>query len=151
MRRLNIYSALFWLSFAIYISIESCTLGLGDWRKPGPGYFPFGSALVLGICSILALLKAVRREPPEPGKISEPGGRWQNVLWVFIPLMGYVLLIKVAGFFLCTFFLVVFFRCTVAPGRWFNTILIALCVSLGFHLVFNVLLNAQLPKGFLNF
>jgi hypothetical protein len=59
MGSLDSYSSAFWLLFSIYIAFESCRLDLGDWHMPGPGYFSFGAALLLGMMSLLVLIKTL--------------------------------------------------------------------------------------------
>lgn len=39
----------FWLLFSAYASLEALRLGLGSGNKPGPGFFPFGAAIAIGI------------------------------------------------------------------------------------------------------
>jgi len=150
MERLEMWGALWWLGFAVYVFAESCRLKLGTWHMPGPGYFPFGAALLMGVASLINLVQCLREASAASRSIA-PSERlqWRNIVLVTATMVAYVLLLKHAGFVLCTFFLVAFFQWVVAPRRWLGNVLVALSVSLGFHLVFNILLNAQLPRGFL--
>lgn len=69
MGRLDIYSSAFWLVFSIYIAFESYCLDLGNWHIPGPGYFSFGAALLLGVMSLSVLVKTLlkpSKEKPSP-------------------------------------------------------------------------------------
>ncbi len=147
----DIFSSLFWLLFAIYVAIESYSFDLGKWSMPGPGYFPFGAALVIGIISLLFLLKTLRKAPSKEIPTSIPKGRWRNVVLSLVAMVVYIFLLKSIGFVLCTFLLVIFFLRVVEPQRWFTTLIVSLSVSLGSHLLFNVLLDVQLPKGILGF
>ena len=137
----------FWMLFSIFVLVESCRLNLGSWRMPGPGYFPFGAALLLGIVTLMELVKALRKPIIGPIDSGSEPLRWQNVIFVMIALVGYALLLNRLGFVLCTFAFVVFLRWTMTSRRWWNTLAVALSASLGLHVVFNLLLNAQLPKG----
>ncbi len=137
--------------FSIFILIESYGLNLGSWRMPGPGYFPFGAGLLLGIVSLIELIKTLRKPVSGPiGTGSEPL-RWQNIIFTMLALVGYALLLNRLGFIFCTFFFVVFVRWTMTSRQWWNTLAVALSASLGLHLVFNLLLSAQLPKGIFSF
>jgi len=53
----------FWLLFSAYTSLEALRLGLGNGNKPGPGFFPFGAAIAIGIIALSRLLRA-RGETP---------------------------------------------------------------------------------------
>ena len=150
--RKDIYSSLFWLLFGIYFTIESYSLGLGEWSRPGPGYFPFGAGLLFGILSLSVFVKALRRVAPSEISIqSSERLHWQNMVLILFGMLAYTLLLKRIGFVLCTFLLVVLFIRVIAKERWFKSIMTALVVTLTFHLFFNILLNAQLPSGILRF
>jgi len=148
----DIFSSFFWLLFGIYFTIESYSLGLGEWSRPGPGYFPFGAGLLFGIFSLSVFVKALRRVPLNEISI-QPSERlhWQNMVLILFGMLAYTLLLKRIGFLLCTFLLVVLFIRVIAKERWFKSIMTALVVTLTFHLFFNILLNAQLPRGIFRF
>ncbi len=148
----DIFSSLFWLLFSIYFTIESYSLGLGEWSRPGPGYFPFGAGLLFGIFSLSVFVKTLRRLPLREIAIqSHERLQWQNMVLILFGMLAYTLFLKRIGFVLCTFLLVVLFIRVIAKERWFKSIMTALVVTLTFHLFFNILLNAQLPSGILRF
>lgn len=130
----ELYNALFWLLFAIYVAFESYRIGLGKWSMPGPGYFPFGAALAIGIISIFLLVKALRQAPFNEELISLPKGRLDHVVLSLLAMVMYVVLLKSIGFLLCTFFLVMFFLRVVAMKRWVTALIVALSLSFGFYL-----------------
>ena len=150
MGRLDIYSSGFWLLLSIYIAVESYRLDLGNWHTPGPGYFSFGAALLLGVMSLSVFVKALLK--PSKGEtlaVAPEEVRWQNVVLVLASMFFYVLLLNSVGFVLCTFLLLVFFLLGVSRQRFLTAILIASLVTIGSYIVFDILLNAQLPKGIL--
>ena len=148
-RAKDILSALFWFFFAAYVAIESCRMGLGKWSRPGPGYFPFGAALFFGIISILFLFKTLRKAPSERMPSSPSERRWRNVVLNLTAMVVYVFLLDKIGFIFCTFLFAGFFLRIVAQRRWLTTVIVALLITLGAHLLFNIGLNARLPKGIL--
>ena len=148
-RTKEILSAFFWLFFAAYVAIESCRMGLGKWSRPGPGYFPLGAALLFGLISILLLSKSLRKASVEKVPTAPSEGRWRDVVLNLMAMVLYVFLLDKIGFALCTFLLAGFFLRVTAHRRWLTTLAVALSITLGAHLLFNVLLNAQLPKGIL--
>lgn len=147
----EIFTSLFWLLFAIYIAIESYRLGLGTWGMPGPGYFPFGAALFIGIISLSTLVRTLRKGPSEYVSVSFPERQWRAVVLSLVSMVGYFLLLNRLGFVLCTLLFAVFFLRVIMLKRWFYTLAAALSIALAAHLLFNVLLNAQLPRGIFAF
>lgn len=94
----DIFSALFWLLFAIYVAIESYRFDLGKWSMPGPGYFPFNAALVIGILSFFFLIKTVRKTFPKEIPISLPKDHRKNIVLSLVALIVYVYLLNRIGF-----------------------------------------------------
>jgi hypothetical protein len=64
-------------------------------------------------------------------------------------MLAYALLLDVLGFSLCTFLLLAFYLQIVALQRWTLSLGFALAAALASHLFFDLLLNAQLPRGIL--
>jgi len=150
MKRLDLYSSAFWLAFSTYIAGESYRMGLGKWDDPGPGYFPFGAALLFACMALSVFVKSVR-EASSPKTVVGGRVRRQKVILVLIVMVLYTLLLNSIGFVLCTFLIVVFFVKVVALRRWTSSIMMALCMSIGSYLLFSFFLKAPLPKGFFLF
>lgn len=148
----DVLSGLFLSLFGIFFTVESLRFGLGEWGRPGPGYFPFGAGLLFGIISLSVLVRTLGKAPPSEIPIgSSDRFYWQNIVLVVVGLLAYALLLRKIGFALCTFGLVVFCIRLVAKQGWLNSIMTGLIVALLFHVFFNILLNAQLPNGILRF
>ena len=145
-------SGLFLLLFAVFIAAESCRLGLGEWKNPGAGYFSFAGALVLGVMSLKVLLGALRkRSEQKDSGIGSNGLRRRNVGFVLGGMVIYGLVLETLGFIISTFLLIVFFLRVIAPQRWRVILLTAFLCAVGSYLLFHVLLDADLPKGYLGF
>jgi hypothetical protein len=150
----DLVSTVFWLFFGIYFTFESYRFGLGEWSKPGPGYFPFGAGILFTILSLSVFLKTLRKPPPykEPGQArSAERFHWQNIVLIITGMVAYALLLKRLGFGLCTFGLVVLFIRMIGGKAWFASVVTGLLVAVTFHVLFNMLLNVQLPNGILGF
>ena len=150
MRRLDFWEEVFWLLFAIYISIEAYRLGLGSWRNPGDGYFPFGAGLLLGIMSLSTLIKPPRMSEKASDSILEEL-KWKNVVLVLITMFLYAFLFVKIGFVLCTLLLFVFLLRFIGGGRWVTSIVVGSLVTLSSYVLFEILLKADLPIGILGF
>jgi putative tricarboxylic transport membrane protein len=150
MRKLDFWGDVFWLLFAIYISIEAYRLGLGSWRNPGDGYFPFGAGLLLGIMSLSTLIKPPGMSEKASDSISGEL-KWKNVVLVLITMFLYAFLFAKIGFVLCTLLLFVFLVRFIGHGRWVTSIAVGIIVTLSSYVLFEILLKAELPISILGF
>jgi putative tricarboxylic transport membrane protein len=135
-------SALFWLTLAIVVAVQSFALKLGTLNHPGPGFFPFWGAVVLGVLSVILLVGArTRAALPSADAIRS----WMLIV-VAGALLGYVLLLEILGFVIVTFlFLLLLFR-LVRKG-WTTSGLAALAGASASYALFQLWLKAQLPRG----
>jgi hypothetical protein len=148
----DIFSSLFWLTFAVFVAIESCRLGLGVWNNPGAGYFPLLAALLLAAISLSVFIKGLRNKPGQEAAVPAAMPlRSRNALFVLGGMIVYTLLFDKAGFLLSTFFMIAFFLRVVFPQRWLVALSTAFFCAVGSYFLFNVLLGAELPKGFIGF
>jgi putative tricarboxylic transport membrane protein len=148
----DVIGSLFCLLFGIFFTVESFRFGLGIWSKPGPGYFPFGAGVLFSLISLFVLVSAIRKTASGESA-AQPDDRFylKNILLIVIGMLVYALLLKKVGFALCTFGLVIFLIRVIARKGWVNSIVTGLIVGIAFHVFFNMLLNAQLPNGILEF
>lgn len=143
-------TALFFLFLSIYVCLESYLLGLGTLSNPKAGLFPFISGVVLGFFSFLGLF-----DKPSLKEAFKDAGRnffqwkFQKISYVLIVLVGYAFFLKAIGFLICTFLFVFSIYEIVEPRKVKRGILIALVSTVASHLVFQILIKAHLPRGFL--
>jgi putative tricarboxylic transport membrane protein len=152
MIRADRISGIFWLCFAVLVIIQSYHLGLGTLHKPGPGFLFFWVNIVLGIMSLIVLIRAwvsKKEEGPQPAIF----GR-QNVakiIFVLISLFVYALLMETVGFIPITLLLFIYLLGIIEKKRWFYTIFVSVVVTVISYLIFETWLQSQLPKGLLGF
>jgi putative tricarboxylic transport membrane protein len=147
MKRELIISA-FWLLLALYLSVAADKLGLGAFGRPGPGFFPFGAASAIAVIALFRLLRA-RGEKPS-ATLATSGSEWRKIACVIVGMAVYALLLEPLGFAVCTFFLMAFYLKIIALQRWQLSLGFAFAVALLAHIFFDLLLNAQLPRGILD-
>jgi len=142
----DLASALVWLTIAIFVAVQSFALKLGTLHQPGPGFFPFWGAVVLGVLSVVLLVGSRPRHAPA----SAPGvSSWTPGI-VAGALLVYVLLLEPIGFVTITFlFLLLLFR-LVRKG-WLASGLAALVGAGACYGVFQLWLKTQLPRGSFGF
>ena len=120
---------------------------MGRASRPGPGFLPFGLALILIALSIALIAKSWKREEP-----SVPF--WSSRAWAR-PLLGvgifllYALLLPLLGFILTTFFFLIFWMWVIERIRWAAILSISIGVTAVLFLIFSYFLEVPLPTGFL--
>jgi putative tricarboxylic transport membrane protein len=143
-------SSLVWLGLAIVICIGSLRLSLGSFQNPGPGFFPFIAGLVLGVLAAMVYFQARRaasssKESKGPLWAS-PGGAKKIVLTT-LALLAYAAGMEHLGFLISTFIFLAFLLRIIEPQRWGLVILESLLASGISYFIFEIWLQAQLPRG----
>ena len=150
MRKAHIIANLIWLALAVAVGAESVRLKVGSFHTPGPAFLPFFAAALLGILSLISLIQTWReREEKGPGP-------WVGTPLVKIALLSgvlfcYTALLNVLGFLLGTFLLLLFLFRVVEPMGWKTVLIVTVLTMGGTYLLFGVLIESTLPKGFLGF
>ena len=139
----DLTSALFWLAIAIFFSIEGLTqLKLGTMRQPGPGFFPFWAGVVLGVLSLILLLKSLKNRE----RLSLSGLKSSKFLLATGAILAYLLLLETLGFVTITF-LFLFLLLRIEYKGWMFSALCALFGALASYAIFQLWLKTQLPAG----
>ena len=131
--------------FSLYVCVESVRLGLGTYHRPGPGFLSFLAGIILGVLS-LALISLVLFRSTEKAQV------WHNrdqILMVFLAMLGFTLLLEWLGFILTAFLLIGFLLKVVERRGWGFSLGVALVVAGASYVVFDLWLRAQLPAGIL--
>ena len=154
MPRKNIYSSMLFFLFSVYIAIESYRLGLGKLSMPGPGTFPFIASAALGIVSAALLIRTLLKETfketvASASDDSEPIN-WRNIVLTLAAMLVYVAIFSRLGFVLSTFGIMLFLVWTVGRAAWHVSLVTAVSITVVSYLLFEVALDAQLPKGILD-
>jgi len=142
-------SSLVWLGIAILICIGSLRLSLGSFRNPGPGFFPFIAGLIVAGMALAIHLQS-------RGKVSAKGTReplWadkkriQKMILTTLALLAYGVGMDYLGFLVSTFLFLAFLLRMIEPQRWSLVLLESALASGISYLIFDIWLQAQLPKG----
>lgn len=134
------------LIFSLFICIESLRLGFGEFSAPGPGFLPFGTAVIIGILAIIRLVmgRGKKVASTEPFFMKE---RLFKFLWVVFICFGYGLLLYYIGFILCTGLFVLISLKTIEPKKWGHATLVSIATAFAAWLLFDHWLQIQAPKG----
>jgi putative tricarboxylic transport membrane protein len=143
-------SSLVWLGLAVLICIGSLRLSLGSFQNPGPGFLPFIAGLVLGILSVIVYLQARRSAATAPGTKqplwTNPGGV-KKIFLTSLALLAYGVGLNYLGFLISTFIFLAFLLRIVERRRWGLVILESLLASGISYFIFELALQAELPRG----
>ena len=135
------------LAIGIATAWSSIHLSMGKWRHPGPGFFPFGLAIVLIILSLALVLRHWQKDPtPVP---FWPGRTWLRPLLGVLSLVLYALLFDRIGFILTTFLFLVIWMWVIERLRWRTILSISIGTTVALYLIFSLFLEVPLPPGFL--
>ncbi len=144
-------SGLFWLVFGLICIYGSVLLELGTFREPGSGFFPFLAGCFFSLMAIIVLLRSLIPGRGFQAKLSSlwEGLNWHRPLAVGLLMLGYILALERAGFFLTSLILLFFMLKWLEKFPWWKALLIPLSASAFIYLLFHTLLKATLPMGIL--
>jgi hypothetical protein len=148
----DLLSGLFWLGISIFVCLECIRTGIGTFHAPGPGFFPFWSAVILGTFAII-LLVTISLKKKWKRKIVDlwKGVEWKKVIWVLFCLFLYPFVLPIMGYLITTFGLMVFSLWIMGRSKIWVHGISALIITLLSYVIFYILLDIALPKGIFGF
>lgn len=137
------FEASFWFALSIFVCIKSIQLELGELTSPGPGFLPFGTAMVMLFLSLLLFGKAYcsREEVKQTLEL-----KLGSVAIVFF-IIGYVIIFKTLGYILSGFLLWPLIFKFMGTKRWIWAVVGGIFVTCMSYLIFGKLLSLNLPAG----
>ncbi len=145
---------LVWLVAGTAIMVGSLlSLDVGTANEPGPGLLPLIAGIVVTLLALVILLKAILVTAKREWKVRDSwkGFKGKKLFYAAGSLLIYAAMLERVGFLLMTLLLLLFLFRKIEPQTWKVTIALSIVASMGSYLVFDRLLQAQLPKGFLGF
>jgi putative tricarboxylic transport membrane protein len=143
-------ASLFLLVLGGAIAAGSLKYGWGALDSPGPGFLPFFSGAAMAGFSAITLLRSLRKGWSPLGEAWK-GTRWLRPAVVTACLLLYAAFLRDLGFLIATVLLMIYLYRLLEPAGWKETLFAALATTVGFYLVFQTWLQAQLPRGLLGF
>src|SRR5262245_33166643 len=136
-------SGLAWLAVALFAAAQGLSLGLGSLHRPGPGFFPFWGGVILGLLSVLLVVRSPRHDATGAARLRPDNARPVVAAGA---VLGYLLLLEVLGFVSITFLLLLLlFR--LEQRSWTFSAASAAAGAVGSYVLFQVWLKTQLPTG----
>ena len=153
MRNRDILSSLVWLGLGLLFMIASLREGLFRKGIPGPGFLPSITALALIVLPLMVFLPAVNRKKEERGKkienIFPEKDSFKKVSLGLMALFLYGIALEYIGYIITTILFMVFTFRLMEREKWKGPLLFAISTAVISYLLFVVLLEVQLPGGFL--
>jgi len=139
-------AALLFLIGAVVI-YDSVRLG-ARWTEDGPqaGYFPFYVGLLICLATAVVFYRAMS-DRATAAKTFVTRAAFGQVLWMLVPSIVYVALIKAIGIYVASTIFIAFFMRRLGRYPWTSTLAVAVGVSVVFFLLFEVWFKVPLPKG----
>jgi len=150
MKKHDIASGIVFLCLGLFIIFYSPVFDIGSLKTPGSGFMPFLSGVIICLFSGLTLLNTFFYKAGEI-ESRHKKVKFRNLILAVLALIAYPLLIKWAGFVICSFFLILITMRYAGSQTWVATILGGGLASILSYLLFEVLLKSQLPRGILGF
>lgn len=155
MKRHDRFGGLFWFVVGVGICIGSMNLNLGTLHKPGAGFVPFLTGIVLGVLGLILTWSTFSKALSE-GEEGEKGSKkiivaftQKRFVFALLALFGYAFLLEPIGFFITTFlFLLLSFKLTEAK-KWVMPLVLSVSAVIISYLIFSVWLQLQFPRGIL--
>ncbi len=150
MRNPDQFSSLFWLFAGIMIALWSLRYGFGSLHEPGIGFITFFAGSILAVLALILFFTSFR--------LQKGGGTLWNlwagldvrkVVYVLVLLTAYTVLLRPTGFLLSTCILLFLLFRVKGAYRLVTAIIFSILVTAVSYLIFDVWLQAQLPKGIL--
>jgi len=148
----NLYdriAAAFFFGVGAFFALYACTIEIGAWNEPGPGFLPFWGGIILVMMSLSLLAITWKRVGLASPSFFPESDSWKRVTATFVALIAYNLVFDVLGFTLATFLFIGFLVKFIFPQSWLRSFIVAASAALIAKLLFVNFLQTQLPKGFL--
>ncbi len=131
----------------LLISVSSYRIGLGNFKAPQAGLFPFLVGLAIILLGVILFREGRKQQEKTP--IIE--ARWMNLLFVLGILIFYALALDWLGFTLTTLLFMILILKVIEPQRW-SVALFTAVLSTGFcYMLFSLWLKVEFPRGVLGF
>ena len=141
-------SALVLLALSLFICFGSlANLSYGSYHRPGPGFLPFWTGLLIGLMSLGLLVKSIWQGGGVGGKFFQ--GSVRKPLYALLALIAYGLLFVILGYFICNLLFMIFMILLMEKKKWYVAVGSGLITALAFYGVFSVWLQVPLPRGIL--
>jgi putative tricarboxylic transport membrane protein len=148
MKKRDIVSSIFWMSFGAVFAIGGLHYGLVRQGIPGPGSVPFIVGLItIGLSLVVFVQGSIKKSTP-PAKFFPQKDSLRKLVLTLVTIVGYGAFLKSLGFVVTTFLFLLIVVALIGREKWFIALSFSLLTAVLSYLIFNAL-QVDLPKGFL--
>ena len=147
----KIYPVIFFLFFSIYVCIASWRLGLGALHKPGAGFMPFWSGVLIGILAVIIIVQHAWFNQTRGADEGKEKTNWKAITLTLVYFLGYILFLEYIGFIIATILFGGIILKTIEKKGWFLSTWVSLIMAVASYYVFKIWLQAELPRGYFGF
>jgi len=148
----NLYDRIaagFFFGVGAFFALYACTIEIGAWNEPGPGFLPFWGGMILVMMSLSLLVRTWKRVGLVRPSFFPESDSWKRVTATFVALTAYNLIFDFLGFTVTTFLFIGFLVKFIFPQSWLRSLIVAAAAAIIARLLFVSFLQTQLPQGFL--
>ena len=109
----------------------------------GPGFFP----RIIGVAAIVVMLWTLIDELRKQKQSNGEDHHWGDVVLLIALALGYAVLLRLLGGFIATMIFLIVTLFFLNPGQYLKNIIIAVLVPAGVYLLFDQVLNANMPPA----
>ncbi len=153
---MNTYEQVFnlvWILLGIGICLHSLGLKLWVSSNPGSGLIPFLAGFIMGMVGLVRLVWKWRERSPQHtgGKFFDSPACRNRIFYVLIGFVAMAIFLPKLGFLLTSVIVTYFLLYVIEPQKFIKGFGIAIIACLFVYFLFVILLQVNLPKGFLGF
>lgn len=151
MRENDRVGSLVLLGVAVAACVGAAQHEVGTLSSPGPGLFPLLLGVVLGVLSLLILVRDLQARLAAAPSVPSGGvaAFGKEIICVLLALVAYSLLLIPLGFIITTFVVFGFLLRFVTKQKWYLAVVWAAVLAVGAYVIFDVFLRVPLPQGVL--
>jgi putative tricarboxylic transport membrane protein len=139
------------LVFAALMAYFAWKLPLGTFQRPGPGFFPLLLSFVLGPLALLLLISSLVALPAKKEEKAQPHeSDLRKIFYILGSLLVYAFCFDKLGFLISTFLFFLLLK-PLIQRSWGYVVGGSLLVTGVSYLIFDTLLQSQLPRGIFGF
>ena len=152
MYKKEILGGLFWIATGILFLSGAIKYGIYEGGAPGPGLIPFLGSTVLICLAIFLLINAylkLRVSERIRGPFFPEKDSFKKIFLSVLATAIYGIVLEYIGFVVTSFFFILFLMKFIEPQKWRTSLLTSLLTAFTSYLLFQKLLQVQLPMGVL--
>ena len=152
MTRVHQAASLIIVAFSIWVGAEAIQMNYYTALGPGPGFFPFWLALLMGVLAAVWFVQLWFQ--PLQGKAMEfipDRAGCMRIAALIIAVTVFGLLVEKIGFSLMMFAFLLFLLVALGRQSIFVTLAVSIIGSFGLYYVFSNFLNVHLPGSSIEF